>query len=429
MYFPRDISEVGTFLHTLENCTLTEQIEIIDDVLLRLKNLSEPISSDLYNTLLQYRMLLTKRREHGLQRENEVLKKELEKQFEKYSQVESLLNCIAPDAKSYKGVYVFILSHPRNNATANFEILSRMNYIDKMTRDVIFNVPGYKRANGSGNVVNEQDANLQLIFDENLFIEIVQKLEDESNGKFVYQDKCELLVVAEGSDGKYDFDTLQRLDLSFLEKKRGIDPVKLVIALANEVRIDSDKTNKLDLGNVVNQVLGELIVQDIPQTVKTFIAGAKRLEFERALLREELSKVANLQNLDIRSLTFEDFATSLTGQNGGRQANYNQFIKEEADIVIFIFDSTVGEITEEEFNIAYKSLMENKRPNIFVFVKKRRSLFSLNPSSKQLRNIKTSVFDYNKEYYIEYNDYMDLRYLFRDSMDKYFKERMESCNK
>ena len=54
---------------------------------------------------------------------------------------------------------------------------------------------------------------------------------------------------------------------------------------------------------------------------KIFIAGSKELVRERAILREELSKVENLLDFDIRALTFEDFNTSLKGERGGRQVD------------------------------------------------------------------------------------------------------------
>ena len=162
-------------------------------------------------------------------------------------------------------------------------------------------------------------------------------------------------------------------------------------------------------------------MQDYNPAIKIFIAGAKKLKEERSLLREELSKVENTHNLDIRSLTFEDFATSLTGEDRGRQADYNKFIETEANVVIFIFDSTAGEITEEEFDIAYNSLKENKHPDIFVYVRKR-SLFSLRNifGDRRLQNIKNKIFAYKKEYYIEYENLENLRYLFYSDMVSYF---------
>ena len=129
------------------------------------------------------------------------------------------------------------------------------------------------------------------------------------------------------------------------------------------------------------------------------------------MLREQLSKVANTKNIDIRSLTFEDFATSLTGRDRGRQADYNKFIEEEADIVVFILDSTAGEITEEEFNVAYNSLIKSGTPNIFVYIRKRNRIFELF-MNRRLRDIKKKVFNYHQEYYVEYRNHDELRYKF-----------------
>lgn len=49
-----------------------------------------------------------------------------------------------------------------------------------MTRDVTFIMPGYKRAQLNDEVINESDNNLQLTFDENLFIKIVQNQTENS---------------------------------------------------------------------------------------------------------------------------------------------------------------------------------------------------------------------------------------------------------
>jgi hypothetical protein len=283
-------------------------------------------------------------------------------------------------------------------------------------------MPGYKRAQSDDKVVNESDPNLQLTFDENLFIEMILDLENKSGGKFLYKDACELVFIGIAPNGGYDFNNFQRLDLNLLSKIKNVDPIKLILSVAQRFRTDSKQN--IEINKYVNQILGELEIQDSNPIVKVFIAGAKRLKEERSLLREELSKVENTHNLDIRSLTFEDFATSLTGKDRGRQADYNKFIEEEANIVIFIFDSTAGEITEEEFDIAYNSLSENKHPDIFVYVRKRR-LFSLRSifRDRRLQNIKNKIFAYKKEYYIEYENLENLRYLFYRDMEFYFKKK------
>lgn len=325
---------------------------------------------------------------------------------------------VAFHVKSYKNLYIFILSHPRNNSSVIAEILSRINYLDKMTRDVTIVMPGYKRAEESDEVCNAADHNLPLTFDENIFIEMVQDLENKSNGRFVYNDECELLIVGMtaanrpmSADGDYDFGNYKRLNLNELSNRWHIDAIRFIMSLAHEFEF-----NMIDSRNIrehIDNVKVTLLAKgDYYNSIKkVFIAGAKKLNFERVLLREQLSKIANRKNMDIRSLTFEDFATSLTGRERGRQADYNKFIEQDADIVVFIFDTTAGEITEEEFNIAYNSFINTGSPNIFVYVRKRNRFFNLFMDSR-LRDIKKKVFSNNQEYYVEYRSHDELKYKF-----------------
>ena len=269
-------------------------------------------------------------------------------------------------SKGYKNLFIFLFAHPNNHSNATKEILGRMNYLDKMTRDVHFTMPGYEQAKSGEDVVNEQDKNMKLTFDENVFLSHVQELEDKSNGKFSYQDDCELVFVGQKDNGEYDIDSLTRIDLDYISKDKGIDPVKLIIAVSQAFR--KDKSQKLDAQTLVTHIIGELCVEKPRSILRVFIAGAKKLKLERLLLREQLSKLSNQFNLDIRTVTFEDFQTSLTGKEKGRQEDYNRFIKEKADIVIFVFSSIAGRITEEEFDIAYSSYQANNKPEIFVYV-------------------------------------------------------------
>ena len=148
--------------------------------------------------------------------------------------------------------------------------------------------------------------------------------------------------------------------------------------------------------------------------VNVFIAGSKELRDERDLIRVELSKLTNVFNLDIRPHSFEDFKSSLKGQNGGRQADYNRFIRDKADVVVFIFDSKAGSITEEEFDVAYDSLAESNRPDIFVYGR------NMSSDDHTLKKIKEKIFSYGQEYYVEYTSRDDLRYLFFKDMVSYF---------
>ena len=421
MYFPQNSCEIDNFLKHLKQYPLHQQIELLKEAIQAssqrgLFPISREISTELLEKYLDELVVANEDRQMRNKERLQYLEYKLEEVLAKN---ESLQFIISTGVKSYKGLYIFLLSHPKNGTTSSSEILSRINYLDKMTRDVTFVMPGYDRAKENEGVVNTSDKNLQLTFDENIFINIVQKLEDQSRGRFQYKDECELVFIGLNTDGQFDFDNFQRLNLELLSKKRGIDPIKLIITVAQRFRANDESS--IVLNKFVNQILGELALQDEHETKKVFIAGAKRMQEQRALLREELNKIENSLNVDIRSLTFEDFATSLTGKEKGRQADYNKFIREEADVVIFIFDTTAGEITEEEFDIAYTSLVENNRPDIYVYVRKRNYILNILRIDQRLENIKDKVFGYNQEYYVEYNNLDNLRYLFHRDMTEYFE--------
>lgn len=420
MYFPQKPIEIKNFLRNIDSYSDEQKLWIIETFLKQLK--SVPFTSriaakkDIDCIINEYKEILKKgQQEDVVSRVKELagldedLKTKLRDVIEELNRGHEHYSMIVPDVKSYKNLYIFILSHPQNNSNVIAEILSRINYLDKMTRDVTFVMPGYKRAEKSDDICNATDHNLQLTFDENIFIDIVQDLENKSNGKFVYYDECELLVVGMTADGNYDFGNYARLNLNELSNRIHIDVVRLIMSLAQDFRFNLNEG--INIKKHVYGLLENLKRIHYRPITKVFIAGAKKLNGERALLREQLSKVANTKNMDIRSLTFEDFATSLTGRDRGRQADYNKFIEEEADIVVFIFDSTAGEITEEEFNVAYNSLIKSGTPNIFVYVRKRNRIFELF-LNRRLRDIKKRVFNYHQEYYVEYRNHDELRYKF-----------------
>lgn len=420
MYFPQNPIEIKNFLRYIDSYSDEQKLWIIETFLQQLNNI--PFMSriaaknDIDCIINEYKEILIKRQQgdvvsrvNDLAVLDEYLKTKLGDIIEELNRGYEHYSMIVPDVKSYKNLYFFILSHPQNNSCIITEILSRINYLDKMTRDVTFVMPGYKRAKESDDVCNAADHNLQLTFDENIFIEIVQDLENKSNGEFTYYDECELLIVGMTADGNYDFNNYARLNLKELSNCNHIDAVRFIMSLAQDFRFNLNEG--INIKEHVYGLLENLKRIHYRPITKVFIAGAKKLNGERALLREQLSKVANTKNMDIRSLTFEDFATSLTGRDRGRQADYNKFIEEEADIVVFIFDSTAGEITEEEFNVAYNSLIKSGTPNIFVYVRKRNRIFELF-MNRRLRDIKKKVFNYHQEYYVEYRNHDELRYKF-----------------
>lgn len=148
--------------------------------------------------------------------------------------------------------------------------------------------------------------------------------------------------------------------------------------------------------------------------LKCFIAGSKVLEKQRIAFRSVLSKMQNLWDLTIEAKTFEDFPTTLSKE--GRQADYNNYIANEADIVVFIFDSHVGGITLKEFEVAHESFKTNKKPEILVYCKKENE--STNPDIENLKEKLNQL----RQYYIEYTDDNELSELFEKHINHFLVE-------
>ena len=138
-------------------------------------------------------------------------------------------------------------------------------------------------------------------------------------------------------------------------------------------------------------------------TLKCFIAGAKALEKERDAIISGIND-QNLSNKHtkrrIECYTFKNFDSNLTKE--GQQAAYDRFIKEEADIVIFILDEVVGGITKQEFSVAVEALKESQfqTPLVFVFSNAEHEGAFPNPDIQAVRD----QVNLHHQYWIDYTD-------------------------
>ena len=135
---------------------------------------------------------------------------------------------------------------------------------------------------------------------------------------------------------------------------------------------------------------------------KVFIAGSTALERERDSIIAVLSDIKNQSNIDFLTSSFKVFSRSFSPK--GRQNDYNSFIKEEADSVIFILDGGIGGITNDEFKIAIESYENSKRPKIFVYNNKTNE----EQLCPEIINIKERI-NLCHQYYTDYRDLRDLK--------------------
>ncbi len=144
------------------------------------------------------------------------------------------------------------------------------------------------------------------------------------------------------------------------------------------------------------------VTSDDKISLKCFIAGAKALERERDAIVSGINdqNIANKHSKRyIECYSFNNFDTHLTKE--GQQAAYNNFIKDEADIVIFALDEVVGGITKQEFSVAVEALKmkDYKVPMIFVFSNVRNEGKTENCDIKEVRD---QVNRFN-QYWIDYS--------------------------
>lgn len=130
-----------------------------------------------------------------------------------------------------------------------------------------------------------------------------------------------------------------------------------------------------------------------------FVAGSKALQNERNVCRSVCNKLQNKWGTIITK-TFEDFDETMS--DVGHQKEYNNYIEQEADLVIFIFSGSVGMITRDEYDHAYRSFKASKRPKIIVYFDKR------NSDNNDVVAFKKEL-SANDHYYQEYESLDDLR--------------------
>lgn len=157
-----------------------------------------------------------------------------------------------------------------------------------------------------------------------------------------------------------------------------------------------------------------------------FLAGSKSLDSQRNLIKATIASrnattrlnVANSSDRVIFSVfTYENFMAIIDDQKGKQEA-YNVFIKDRADLAIFILDGTIGEKTREEFRVAYESLTKSPRkaPGIIVFSK---TSSHNDPGIIEIRSFLSS----NNQYYIEYNTDAEIPGILDNNLNKFIQDQ------
>ncbi|MBQ7664336.1 MAG: hypothetical protein IJS43_03845 [Bacteroidaceae bacterium] len=135
---------------------------------------------------------------------------------------------------------------------------------------------------------------------------------------------------------------------------------------------------------------------------QVFVAGSKDLKQERDALRvvvQKLNTLYNDQNIDVfvELKSYEEFKD--------KQVEYEAYIREKADMVVFVLDGHIGEFTTQELKVAAEASKQKKKlPEIVVYLKE------FNEETEEIRHIQNTLKNIlDDHFYVEYKDLDNLR--------------------
>lgn len=154
-------------------------------------------------------------------------------------------------------------------------------------------------------------------------------------------------------------------------------------------------------------------------TISIFVSGAKSLKEHRMRLKV----LANDMNGEFRKKGIDIILNMYSYLNfGDNQKEYDDFIKNKADIVMFIFEGRMGDKTREEFLLASETFKKDGSPKPYVFLKE------FEERTPQIDEIEQMVNAHSSSYYIEYSNLEDLVSKVRRRLQQEVNERLDKQN-
>lgn len=151
------------------------------------------------------------------------------------------------------------------------------------------------------------------------------------------------------------------------------------------------------------------------QVISIFIAGAKNLKEQRlglkALTNDLNAKYAKKGwDVSLNMNSYENF--------GEKQDEYNDFILNQANIVIFVLKDRIGQKTEEEFLLATNANKLNGHPEVITF------LHAFEERTPEIDHIEQLVNSATDTYYVDYTNTEDLIAKAKDRINSFVENQM-----
>ena len=155
------------------------------------------------------------------------------------------------------------------------------------------------------------------------------------------------------------------------------------------------------------------------ETITIFVSGDKSLKEHRTRLKVLSNDINGELQRQGYAITLNMYSYINLGDN---QADYNNFIKNKSDIVLFILEGRIEENTREEFLLASEARKKQGKPNIYIFLKEQKE------RTAELAEIENLINGNQSSYYIEYSSLDDLVAKVRNRLNRDINARLDKHN-
>lgn len=136
-------------------------------------------------------------------------------------------------------------------------------------------------------------------------------------------------------------------------------------------------------------------------TISIFVSGSKKLKDHRLRLKALVNNLNGENRLKGIPVTLNMFSYVNLGDN---QTDYDDFIKNKSDMVIFLVEDRMGEKTKEEFLLAAEAQKKSGTPKILVFMRE------FHEKTPEIEEVDRLVSANSNSYYVDYSNLEDLEY-------------------
>lgn len=133
--------------------------------------------------------------------------------------------------------------------------------------------------------------------------------------------------------------------------------------------------------------------------ISIFVSGSKKLKEHRLRLKALVNNLNGENRMKGLPVTLNMFSYVNLGDC---QADYDEFIKNKSDMVLFIVEDKMGTKTKEEFLLASEAQKDKGRPKILVFMRE------FQEKTPEIEEVEKLVSENSDSYYVDFANLEDL---------------------